>query len=136
MEDEGWTISYCLNKDGFLKLQLICHHMSRLGLLEHPKYVGREYEDGTERCEVIIYVGVGKDFPNIGPLVVSTIWCWFKDVNLPSYCLQSFQVPIYARFMRGQYILYNHEIFSPLTRDSLVWVAQMRILKVLELYDR
>jgi hypothetical protein len=77
MADEGWTTSYCLDKDSFPKLLYAI--ISRLGLLDHPEYVGREYEEyGIKRCEVIIYVGASKDFPKIGPWVVSTIEFQFE----------------------------------------------------------
>ena len=55
MVDESWTTSYCLNTPGFP--ELLYATMTRLGILDHPKYVGKEYEEyGTERCEVIVYV--------------------------------------------------------------------------------
>jgi hypothetical protein len=67
-----------LNKPGFPKL--LYATMTRLGILDHPKYVGREYEEyGTKWCEVIIYVGASKDFPDIMPWVTSTIGFRFKD---------------------------------------------------------
>ena len=78
MADEAWTTSYCLNTPSFPKL--LYATMTRLGILDHPEYVGREYEEyGTERCEVIIYVGASKDFPDTIPWVVSTTGFCFED---------------------------------------------------------
>jgi hypothetical protein len=48
--------------------------MTRLGILDRPEYVGREYEEyGTEWCDVIIFVKTSKEFPDTIPWVVSTI---------------------------------------------------------------
>jgi len=131
MADEEWTTSYCLNKDGFPKL--LYATMSRIGLLDHPEYVGREYEEyGTERCEVIIYVGGSKDFPNIGPWVVSTIGFRFEGTyqsvarKALRYLCQIYERPICRTPMR---------FFPPLTRDSPVWVARMRTLEGPELRE-
>ena len=47
MEGEGWVTSHCLNKEGFPKL--LYSTMARLCILDHPEYMGREYEEyGTE----------------------------------------------------------------------------------------
>jgi hypothetical protein len=55
MVDEAWTTSYCLNTPGFPKL--LYATMTKLGILDHPEYVGKEYEEyGTERCDVIVFV--------------------------------------------------------------------------------
>ena len=54
--------------------------MTRLGILDHPEYVGREYEEyGTERCDVVIFVGPSKEFPDTIPWVVSTTGFRFED---------------------------------------------------------
>ena len=71
MADEGWTTSYCFNMPSFSKL--LYATMTRLAILDHPEYVGREYEEyGTKRCKVIVYVGESKDFPDTIPWVLST----------------------------------------------------------------
>ena len=52
----------------------------KVGILDHPKYMGREYEEyNTERCEVTIYIGASKDFPNIKPWSVTTTGFRFED---------------------------------------------------------
>jgi len=71
MEGEGWVTSHCLNKEGFPKL--LYSTMARLGILDHPEYMGREYEEyDTERCEVTIYIRASKDFPDIKLWSVTT----------------------------------------------------------------
>jgi hypothetical protein len=78
MADEAWTSSYCLTTPGFPKL--LYATMTRLGILDHPEYVGREYEEyGTERCDVVIFVGPSKEFPDTIPWVVSTTGFRFED---------------------------------------------------------
>jgi hypothetical protein len=78
MADETWTGSNCLDTPGFPKL--LYATMTRLGILDHPEYVGREYEEcGTERCEMIVYIKASKEFPDIQPWVVSTTGFRFKD---------------------------------------------------------
>ena len=50
MAEEVWTTSYPMDAEGFPKL--LYATMVRLGILDRPEYVGREYEEyGTERCE-------------------------------------------------------------------------------------
>ena len=132
MADEGWTTSYCLNKDGFPKL--LYATMVRLGILDHPEYVGREYEEyGTKRCEVIIYVGASRDFPNINPWVVSTIGFRFEDTyqsiarKALRYLCHIFEKPICHTPMR---------FFPPFVKNSPVWVARMKTLEGPELRER
>ena len=53
MAEGVWTTSYCLDKEGFPKI--LYDTMVRLGILDHPEYVSREYEEyGTEWYEVIV----------------------------------------------------------------------------------
>ena len=38
----------------------------KFGVKDRPKYEGHEFEkDGTERCEVTIYMGKSEEFPDI-----------------------------------------------------------------------
>ena len=131
MADEEWTSSYCLNKDGFSKL--LYATMSKIGLLDHLEYVGREYEEyGTERCEVIIYVRGSKDFPNIGLWMVSTIGFRFEDTyqsiarKALRYLCQIYEKPICRTPMR---------FFPPFVKNSPVWVARMKTLEGPELRE-
>ena len=40
--------------------------LQKLGVKDHPKYEGREYEKHvTERCEVTVYIGKSEEFPGI-----------------------------------------------------------------------
>jgi len=131
MADEGWTTSYYLSTPGFPKL--LYATMTRLGILDHPEYVGREYEEyGTKRCEVIIYVGASKDFPDTLPWVVSTIGFRFEDTYQVAarkalrYLCQIYERQICRTPMR---------FFPPLVRSSPVWVARMRTLEGAELRE-
>ena len=131
MANEGWTTSYCLNKDGFPKL--LYASMVRIGILDHPEYVGREYEEyGTKRCEVIIYVGASRDFPDINPWVVSIVGFWFEDIyqavaqKALRYLCQIYEKPICRTPMR---------FFPPFVKNSPVWVARMKTLEGPELRE-
>ena len=60
----AWVSSYCLNTEGFPKI--LYATLQKLGVKDHPEYVGREYEKhGTERCEVTAYIGKSEEFPSI-----------------------------------------------------------------------
>ena len=116
MAEEGWTTSYCLNKEGFPKL--LYATMLRLQIWEHPEYVGREYEEyGTKRCEVTIYIGASKDFPDIRPWGVSTTGFKFNDTyqavarKALKYLCQIYEEPICRTPMR---------FFPPLVRNHPV----------------
>jgi len=129
MAEEDWTTSYCLNTAGFPKL--LYATMTRLGIMDHPEYVGREYEQrGTKRCEVSVYVGASKDFPNTIPWVVSTTGFRFKDTYQVAarkalrYLCQIYERQICQTPMR---------FFPPLVRRSPIWEARMRTLQGLEL---
>lgn len=131
MTDEEWTTSYCLDMLGFPKL--LYATMTRLGILDHPEYVGREYEEhGTQRCEVIVYVRASKDFPDIMPWVVSTTGFWFED---------TYQV-VARKALRYLCQIYERQIsrtpmrfFPPLVKSSPVWVARMSTLEGPELQE-
>ena len=132
MAEEGWTTSYCLNKDGFPKL--LYASMVRIGILDHPEYVGREYEEyGTQRCEVIIHIGASRDFPDINPWVVSTVGFRFEDSyqavarKALRYLCQIYEKPICRTPMR---------FFPPFVKNSPVWVARMKTLEGPELRER
>ena len=128
MAEEGWTTSYCLNKEGFPKLLYVA--MVRLGILDHPEYVGREYEEyGTKWCEVIIHVRASKDFPDIKPWRVSTTGFRSKDTyqaiarKALRYLCQIYEKVICCTPMR---------FFPPLLRNCQ-WMARMKTLEGPEL---
>jgi hypothetical protein len=51
-----WITTYCIQEEGFS--YVIYAVTARLGILNCSEYVGREYvEDGTEYCEVTVYIG-------------------------------------------------------------------------------
>jgi hypothetical protein len=101
--------------------------MTRLGILDHPEYIGREYEEyGIEWCKVIVYVGASKDFPDTIPWVVSTTGFHFEDTYQVAarkalrYLCQIYEKQICHTPMR---------FFPPLVRSSPIWVVRMRTLE-------
>jgi hypothetical protein len=63
-----WTTTYRTQVEGFPNV--LCATTVRLGILDHPEYVGREYvEEGTEYCEVTVHIGVSDKFLEMKP------WC-------------------------------------------------------------
>jgi hypothetical protein len=124
MADEAWTTSYCLNTPGFLKL--LYATMTWLGILDHPEYDGREYEEyGTEQCDVISFVETSKEFPDTIPWVVSTTSFCFED---------TYQVAA-RKALRHLCQIYEEQVgrtpmrfFPPFERNSPIWVAWMRTL--------
>jgi hypothetical protein len=120
-----------LNKEGFPKLLYTA--MLRLVICDHPKYVGREYEEyGTERCEVTIYIGASKDFPDIEPWAVTATGLRFEDTyqvvarKALRYLCQIYEKTICCTPMR---------FFPSLVRKRPVWMAQMRTLEGCELRE-
>ena len=60
----AWVSSYCLNTKGFPKI--LYATLQKLRVKDHPEYEGREYEEqGTERCEVTVYIGKSEEFPDL-----------------------------------------------------------------------
>jgi hypothetical protein len=73
-----WTTTYCTEEDGFPKVLYAA--TIRLGIPEHPEYVGREYvERGTESCEVTVHVGTSDKFLEMKPWSVTATGCRLKD---------------------------------------------------------
>jgi hypothetical protein len=63
-----WTITYCTQEEGFPKVLYAA--TVRLGILDRPEYVGREYvEEGSEYCEVTVHIGTSDKFLEMKP------WC-------------------------------------------------------------
>ena len=60
----AWVSSYCLNIEGFPRI--LHATLQKLGVKDCPDYEGCEFEkQGTERCEVTIYIGKSEEFPNL-----------------------------------------------------------------------
>ena len=60
----AWVSSYCLNVEGFPRI--LHATLQKLKVKDHPEYEGREFEEqGTERCEVIVYIGKSEEFPDL-----------------------------------------------------------------------
>jgi hypothetical protein len=50
-----WTTTYCTQDKGFP--MVLYAVIVRLGILDHLKYVGREYvEEGMKYCEVTVHI--------------------------------------------------------------------------------
>jgi hypothetical protein len=81
-----WISSYCLHTKGFPKL--LYSTLQKLGIQEHPKYEGQEYEEhGTERCEVTLYIAKSEDFPDIAEAwSMTTIGFHFTDTYQAIAC--------------------------------------------------
>jgi hypothetical protein len=63
-----WTTTYYTQEEGFPKVLYVT--TVRLGIPDHPEYVGREYvEEGTEYCEVTVHIGTSDKFLEMKP------WC-------------------------------------------------------------
>lgn len=63
---DDWTTTYCINEDGFPKVLYVA--TMRLGIPEHPEYVGREFmEHGTESYEVTVHIGASDKFLEMQP---------------------------------------------------------------------
>jgi hypothetical protein len=63
-----WTTTYCAQEEGFPKVLYAA--TVRLGIPDHPEYVGREYvEEDSEYCEVTMHIGASDKFLEMKP------WC-------------------------------------------------------------
>lgn len=125
MEEAGWAITYCLDEAGFPRV--LYEATSRLGIMEHPEYVGREYHEyGTDRCEVTIHVGASERYRDTRPWSVSTIGFRFADTyqavarKALRYLCQMYERPIRTTAMR---------FFPPLDRNRPTWMARMRTIE-------
>jgi hypothetical protein len=100
--------------------------MTRLGILDHLEYVSREYEEyGRERCDVIVFVGPTKEFPNTIPLVVSITGFRFED----TYQVAARKALRYLCQIYEEHIdLTPMRFFPPLERNNPIWVTRMRTL--------
>ena len=125
MAENAWTTSYLMDVEGFPKL--LYATMVRLGILDRPEYVGREYEEyGTERCEVIVYVGKSMDHPDMEPWKVNTTGFRFEDTYQVAarkalrYLCQMYERPLARTPMR---------VFPPFERERPTWQARLRTLE-------
>jgi hypothetical protein len=68
----NYVTTYRINDDGFPKV--VYAAMVRLGILDHPEYVGREYVVScVECCEVTVHIGPSDKFLEMKPWSVSII---------------------------------------------------------------
>ena len=75
---DDWTTTYCINEDGFPRVLYAA--MVRLGIPEHPEYVGSEFmEHGTESCEVTIHIGASDKYLEMQPWSVTATGARMPD---------------------------------------------------------
>jgi hypothetical protein len=73
-----WTTTYCTQEGDFLKVLYTA--TVRLGILDHPEYVGREYvEEGTEYYEVTVHIGTSDKFLEMKPRCVTATGSHLTD---------------------------------------------------------
>ena len=122
----AWVSSYCLNVEGFSKI--LHATLQKLRVKDRPEYEGREYEEqGTERCEVTVYIGKSEEFPNLtGAWSVTATGFSFIDTyqvvahKALRYLYQIYEEPIARTPMR---------FFPPLEKNRRAWRARMAALQ-------
>jgi hypothetical protein len=73
-----WTTTYYTQEEGFPKV--LYATIVRLGIPDHPEYVGREYmEEGTKYCEVTVHIGASDKFLEMKPWCVTSIGSRLTD---------------------------------------------------------
>jgi hypothetical protein len=120
-----WTTTYCTDEDGFPRV--LYATTIRLGIPEHPEYVGREYvEQGTESCEVTVHIGAGDKFLEMKPWSVTATGCRLKDTyQLVARKALRYLCQMYEWHLGPTPMKY----FRPLDRNRPAWVARIRTLE-------
>ena len=122
----AWVSSYCLNVEGFPRI--LHATLQKLGVKDCPEYEGREYEEqGTERCEVTVYIRKSEEFPDLtGAWSVTVTGFSFIDIyqvvarKALRYLCQIYEEPIAGTPMR---------FFAPLDMNRRAWRARMEALQ-------
>ena len=108
----AWVSSYCQNVGGF---PIILHAtLQKLRVKDRPEYEGREYEEqGTERCEVTVYIGKSEEFPDLTEAwnVTATRFRFVDTYQVVArkalrYLCQIYEEPI-ARTPCGSFLLWT-----------------------------
>jgi hypothetical protein len=122
----AWISSLCLHTEGFPKL--LYTTMQSLGIQERPEYEGREYEeDGTQRCEVTIYVAQSKHYPKLAQAwCTTTVGFRFPD-TYQAIALKALQhlCTTYAEPLARTPM----KFFLPDDKTLPVWTARMEALQ-------
>ena len=78
MADNGWIGGICHAEPSPPKLLVLS--LERIGVVEPPEYVYREYDSrGTLLCDVMIVVGKSTRYPDVDPWFISTTGFRFPD---------------------------------------------------------
>jgi hypothetical protein len=119
-----WVTTYCLEEDGFPKV--LYATIVRLGIMDHPEYVGREYmERGTEACQISVHIGASDKYPEVRPWSVTMTGHRLKDTYQLTarkalwYLCQLFEWHLGSTPMK---------YFPPLDRNRPAWAARIRNL--------
>ena len=100
---------------------------ARLGIPDHPEYVGREYvEHGMEFCEVTVHIGASDKFLEMKPWCVTATGSRLSDTyqlvarKALKYLCQMYEWHLGPTPMR---------FFPPLDRNRPSWEARVRTLE-------
>jgi hypothetical protein len=101
--------------------------MDRVGIYECPEYSSREYEDrGTLLCEMIIFVGRSRRFPDIDPF----------NMTATGFRLQDTYQVVGQKTLRYLCQIYEKHIghtpmrfFPSVKKNHPVWLARMKTLE-------
>jgi hypothetical protein len=78
MADNGWSDGICPAEPGLPKLLLLS--LECVGVVDPPEHTYREYNfRGTLRCDLMIFVGKSKLYPDVDPWFISTTGFGFLD---------------------------------------------------------
>jgi hypothetical protein len=101
----------------------------RLGILDRPEYVGREYvEEGTEYCEVTMHISASDKFLEMKPWCVTATGSRLTD----TYQLVARKALKYLSQMYEWHLgPTSMKYFPPLDRNRPAWKAGVRSLESL-----
>jgi hypothetical protein len=101
--------------------------MDRVGIYECPEYSSREYEDrGTLLCEMIIFVGRSRRFPDIDPFNMTATGFRLQD----TYQVVGQKTLRYLCHIYEKHIGHTPMRFFPsVKKNHPVWLAWMTTLE-------
>jgi hypothetical protein len=101
------------------KLLFAC--VDRIDIYEHPEYSSREYEDrGTLRCEMIIFDGRSRRFPDIDPFNVTATGFRLQDTyQMAARKALRYLCQIYEKHLGRTPMRF----FPPVKKNRPVWLA-------------
>jgi hypothetical protein len=120
-----WTPTYCTQEEGFPKILYVA--TVRLGISDHPEYVGHEYVDeGTEYCEVTVHIGASDKFLEMKPWCITATGSRLTD----TYQLVSRKALKYLSQMYEWHLgPTSMKYFPPLHHNRPAWEARIRTLE-------